>query len=85
MERSQGRVQSRKHGIDFADAVGLFDDPFAFSMPDDHRDEPRFLGLGSDSLGRIIVVVYMYRGDRIRIISARRATPSERKLYEAAI
>ena len=72
----------RKHGVDFADAVGVFDDPLALSMPDDVPDERRFLGVGTDVLGRVLVVVYTIRGDKIRIISARRATPSERKRYE---
>jgi uncharacterized DUF497 family protein len=72
----------QKHGIDFADAVGVFDDPLAFSMPDDAPGEQRFVGLGTDILGRLLVVVYTFRGEKIRIISARRATPSERKTYQ---
>lgn len=72
----------KKHGVDFADAVGVFDDPLALSMPDDSPDEQRFVGLGADGLGRVLVVVYTLRGYKVRIISARRATPSERKRYE---
>lgn len=72
----------RKHSVDFADAVGVFDDPLALSMPDDALDEQRFVGIGADVLGRVLVVVYTIRGDRVRIISARRATASERKRYE---
>jgi hypothetical protein len=72
----------QKHGVDFADAVGVFEDPLAFSMPDDDPDEDRFIGLGTDTLGRLLVVVYTFRGEKIRIISARRATPSERRTYE---
>jgi hypothetical protein len=78
--KAAGNIQ--KHGIDFADAVGVFDDPFALSMPADDPGEQRFIGLGSDILGRLLVVVYTFRGERIRIISARRATPSERRTYE---
>ena len=72
----------RKHGVDFADAVGVFDDPVALSMPDDDLGEERWIGLGTDMLGRVLVVVYTYRGEKIRIISARRATPSERETYQ---
>lgn len=72
----------RKHGVDFADAVGVFDDPLALSMPDDGPDERRFLGVGADLLGRVLVVVYTIRGNKVRIISARGATASERKRYE---
>lgn len=75
----------RKHGVDFADAVGVFDDPLALSMPDEDPGEDRFIGLGTDMLGRLLVVVYTYRGGKIRLISARRATPSERRTYEGKL
>jgi len=71
-----------KHKVDFADAVGVFDDPFALSMADPTPHEQRFVALGVDVLGRALVVIYTYRGARIRIISARRATPAERRNYE---
>jgi uncharacterized DUF497 family protein len=71
----------RKHRVDFADAVGLFDDPLALSMSDDDPVEERFVGIGSDMLGRVLVVVYTFRGEKVRIISARQATPSERESY----
>lgn len=55
-------------------------------MPDmDTRTEERYLLLGMDAVTRIVVVVYTYRGDAIRIISARRATKLERKAYEEGI
>jgi uncharacterized DUF497 family protein len=47
--------------------------------------EKRFLSVGSDAMGRILVVVYAYHGDTIRLISARRATSRERKYYEKGI
>jgi uncharacterized protein len=47
--------------------------------------ERRFVTVGSDAIGRIVVVVYTYRQDSIRLISARRATPSERRQYEEGI
>jgi uncharacterized DUF497 family protein len=72
----------QKHGVDFADAVGVFDDALAFSMPDDDPGEDRFIALGTDTLGRLLVVVYTFRGEKIRIISARRGTSSERRTYE---
>lgn len=72
-----------KHGIDFADAVGVFEDPFALTQEDPHSyAESRFLTLGLDSLGRLVVVVYTHRNHRIRLISARKATTKERKTYE---
>jgi hypothetical protein len=72
----------RKHGVDFADAAGVFDDPLALSMPDDNPDEGRWVGIGSDFRGRVLTVIYTWRRARIRLISARRATPSERRAYE---
>ena len=72
---------ARKHGVAFADAVGVLEDPMAIRIEDDEPSEPRFLALGSDFSGRVLVVVFTWRGEMIRIISARRATPAERKLY----
>jgi hypothetical protein len=72
----------RKHGIAFADAVGVFSDSLAITIADDHPDEDRFVTIGTDFLLRIVVVVYTWRDHKIRIISARKATRSERQIYE---
>lgn len=81
-DAAKASANLRKHKIDFADAVGVFDDPFALSMPDPDPNEQRFIALGTDLLGRTLVVVYAHRGERIRIISARQATSAERRTYE---
>jgi uncharacterized DUF497 family protein len=76
----------KKHGIEFADAVGVFVDPSAATIEDsDSEGEQRFLSLGLDFLGRLIVVAYTYRGDNIRVISARKATRKETSVYEKRI
>lgn len=63
-----------------------FYDQYAVSMPDPGvSSEERFVLIGMDAIGRIVVVVYTYRGSSIRIISARAATRSERKSYEKGI
>jgi uncharacterized protein len=73
----------QKHGIDFADAVSVFTDDLAITMLDEHPDDQRFVTIGMDALGRIIVVVYTWRGEScIRLISARKATRRERQQYE---
>jgi uncharacterized protein len=73
----------RKHGIDFADVVAVFADDFAITVMDEHPNEERFVTIGMDAFGRVLVVIYTWRGDqRIRIISARKATSQERKQYE---
>ena len=76
----------RKHKIRFSDAESVLFDPMALTVEDQIIDqEQRFLSVGYDALGRIIVIVYTYHGDTIRLISARKATPKERKYYEKGI
>ena len=76
-------LNDKKHGIDFADAIGIFEDEWALTIKQEIvRTEQRFATVGSDFLRRIIVVVYTYRGDDIRLISARPATKAERDVYE---
>lgn len=72
----------RKHGIDFADAVSVFSDDLAITIPDERFDEERLVTIGMDGLARVLVVVYTLRGDEIRLISARKATRQERQQYE---
>jgi uncharacterized DUF497 family protein len=73
----------RKHGLEFADATAVFEDDQALTVRDEISavDEPRFLTMGRDALSRVIVVAYTWREDRIRMISARRATAAERRQY----
>ena len=72
-----------KHGVDFADAVGVLEDEWALTVEDEYVDgEQRFATLGTDFLERVLVVVYTHRGGEIRLISARRATRKERRTYE---
>jgi uncharacterized protein len=76
------RANFRKHGIELADAVAVFRDPFAVTVEDSAHEEQRFVTMGLDAVGRILVVVYAYRAPNpIRIISARKADASERKQY----
>ena len=72
----------RKHGVDFADAETALHDEMAMTMPDDDPEEQRFVTLATDALGRLLVVVYEWRGDDVRLISARKANRSERRQYE---
>lgn len=73
----------RKHRVAFSDAEGVFLDPLALHRIDpDAEGEERFVAVGAGSAGQLLVVVYTLRGEKIRLISARRATPSERRSYE---
>jgi uncharacterized DUF497 family protein len=78
----KAKANLKKHRIDFADAVTIFSDDRAITIEDDNPDEERLVTIGMDALGRILVVVYTWRGESIRIISARKATSRERKEYE---
>jgi len=72
----------RKHGVNFADAVAVFEDERAITILEDYPDEERIITIGMDSFRRILVVVYTWRENRFRIISARKATSNEIKQYK---
>ena len=73
----------RKHGIDFADAALVFEDDLALTRRDLHsHHEERFVTLGCDPQGRLVAVAYTWRGERVRLITAREATSRERRQYE---
>ncbi len=80
--RDKAAANLRKHGIDFADAVSVFSDDLAVTIPDERFDEERFVTIGLDAFGRVLVVVYTLRDEEIRVISARKATRQERRQYE---
>lgn len=72
----------RKHRISFADVLPVFGDGDAVTIADPHPHEERYVTIGMDDFGRILVVVYTWRSPAaIRLISARLATPRERKHY----
>jgi uncharacterized DUF497 family protein len=73
----------RKHGIRFSEAEDILADPRALTIEDTGvTGETRFISMGRDVAGRVLVVVYTYRADHVRIISARRANRRERVTYE---
>jgi uncharacterized protein len=74
----------RKHKVSFEEAASVFGDPMAYTFadPDHSIGEERWLMFGLSRMGRILAVIYTHRRGRYRIISARRATRHERKIYE---
>lgn len=78
----KARTNLRKHRVDFADAVTVFEDSRALTRDDPHPREERFVTLGLDALGRLLVVSWTSRDDEFRIISARRANRAETRQYE---
>jgi uncharacterized DUF497 family protein len=79
----KARANLAKHGIDFADVAPAFHDDRAITVRDRLTavDEQRFLTVGRDARGRVLVVAYTWRGNSIRVFSARKATPRERRIY----
>jgi uncharacterized protein len=73
-----------KHGVSFEEAATVFRDPLSAtgSDPDHSFDEARFITFGLSTPGRLLVVAHSEHDDTIRIISARRVTPRERRIYE---
>ena len=81
VKKATANIQN--HGVEFSHAATVLDDPMAVTLEDTRHGEQRFVTVGSDLLGRVLVVVYTYSGeDEIRLISARKATPKERRIYE---
>jgi uncharacterized DUF497 family protein len=79
----KARLNARKHGVALADAVAVLENETALTMRDPFpEDEERWITLGLDAFGRVLVVVYTWRGERLRLIPARKATPRERRRYE---
>ena len=75
-----------KHGVSFPDAEPVLFDPNAITREDEQAEgEQRFVTVSLDALARVLVVVYTYRGETVRIIAARQATRNERRAYERRI
>ena len=81
---AKARINLRKHGVSFAHAEQALRDPMAFTIDDpDSRGEQRFITLGLDSVGRVLVVIHTQREERTRLISARKASRGEADRYHA--
>jgi uncharacterized DUF497 family protein len=74
----------RKHGVSFCEAATIFADPLSITShdPDHSVMEHRFITVGLDQTGRVLLVSHTDRGDTVRIISARKTTRQERNYYE---
>lgn len=81
-DEKKNQENIRKHGIDFHDIEGIFDDELRIELYDashSTKEEVRYIVIGF--VQQVLYVVYTERGEAIRLISARIATESERKLY----
>ena len=78
---AKARANLRKHGVAFTEAVTVFLDPRAIDAPD-REHEGRFVVIGRATSSRVLFVVYAERRECVRVISARKASPSQRRIYE---
>lgn len=83
-DAKKAKSNARKHGVTFDEATTVFADPLSLLMPDpDHSfAEERYVVLEMSRSQELVIVAFAERPPRTRLISARRATPSERELYE---
>jgi uncharacterized protein len=81
---NKAMANRRRHGISFQEASSAFSDPLSLTIPDTLHavGEDRFVLMGQTDRGTLVVVVHLDHGDEIRLISARRAMPHERRAYE---
>lgn len=83
-DHAKAKANLRKHGVSFEEASTVFGDGRSITIHDPAYldDEDRFVDIGLSAKLRILVVIYVERGDRIRIISARLAITKEQRIYE---
>ena len=84
-DTTKATQNEKKHRIRFSDTFAVFEDTNALTIEQVVRGEERFVTVGMDAFGRILVVVYTWRGELIRIISARKATHTEVRQYESEL
>ncbi|KOR31753.1 hypothetical protein TI05_11640 [Achromatium sp. WMS3] len=77
-------INSKKHGVSFEEASSVFGDTLSVTYPDPEHsmNEERFVMIGLSSKQQVLVISHMYRGETVRIISARPATKREQRFYE---
>jgi uncharacterized protein len=80
-DSGKAKANAGKHGVTFEEATTAFDDPRAIDAPD-IVDPTRFVLIGFSYLANLLFVVHAVRGERIRIISARKAMRAHRVKYE---
>jgi uncharacterized DUF497 family protein len=83
-DKEKAAINLAKHGVSFEEAKTVFDDLFYvdFYDPDHSTDEHRYLIIGESQHGRLLLISYTERDNKVRLISAREATRTERETYE---
>jgi len=82
----KAKTNAQKHQVDFDEASSIFNDPQYITFLDEEHsvDEERYITIGLSNRNRLLMVAHSERNDRIRIISARKATKNEEKFYQEA-
>lgn len=88
-DKNKAKINLAKHKVSFEEGETIFDDPFLITYSDEQHSnhEERLISIGISRNARILLVAHVERLEAInftliRIVSCRKATPSERKLYE---
>ena len=83
-DEAKAKRNLQKHGISFLEAQTVFNDPLLITFEDEEHSngETRYVSIGMSDRGRILAIVHVERNDRIRLISCRKATVREQRLYE---
>lgn len=85
-KKNKAKLNEAKHHIRLSEVEPVLYDPMGITLEDITAEgEHRFITVGSDMFGRVLTVVYTWRGDTIRLISARKATNKEKRHYESGI
>ncbi|MHC5856810.1 BrnT family toxin [Nostoc sp.] len=73
-----------KHDVSFQEVSTVFNDPLSVTFPDPNHSirENRYVIIGISGFGQLLVVAHTDRGEKVRVISARKATRHERRFYE---
>ena len=82
----KAKTNLKKHDVDFQEASTIFDDPMFITFLDEEHsiDEERYITIGLSNKQRLLMVAHTERGDKIRIISARKAAKNEENFYAEA-
>lgn len=82
--KRKNQLNVLKHRVDFSEARTIFDDPLQVTIndPDHSFSENRYITIGMSTENRLLIIAHTFENDKIRIITARKPTRSERRNYE---
>ena len=86
-DEAKAKENLKKHGVSFEEGKTIFNDSLLLTFPDiEHSvNEERYINIGLSADGRILIVIHVERQEKIRIVSCRKATASERIFYEEGV